>query len=69
MSEKISEEAVLPISYNFFMALRKVVVPPEGMDTSTPAGLSAYGAYCAKQFAIFHRALYAQLLAELESDK
>lgn len=69
MGNKISEEAVLPISYDFFMAHRKCVIPLEGMDTSKPDGLAAYGAYCAQQFAIFHKGFYSQLLAELESDK
>lgn len=69
MGEKISHEAVLPISLHFFTQQRPTIYVPDGMDIGTNAGKDAFAAYCADEFVKFHRAFYTRLKERLESDK
>lgn len=67
MSEKISEDAVLGISYQFFVKFRPTIALPE--RTPPEKALDAYADMCATEFARFHKLFYSRMLAELESGK
>lgn len=69
MSEKLSHEAVLPISFQFYMKYAPAVQLGSGETLSTVEGREDYARKLGADFAKFHKAFHSQLTEEIESGK
>lgn len=69
MNDKTITEALLPISYKFFIQYRKAICLPENVMPGTSDALELYANMCADEFVIFHKQFCSRFLEKSESGK